>query len=61
MRFSGLPRARGWRADVGIGPHEAGPSNPGGNRDLVPGGDGAPLGGLLCAFQHHALEAGLAG
>ena len=26
---------RGWRADVGIGPYEVEPSNPGGNREPV--------------------------
>ena len=34
----GVPGPGGWRADVGIGPYEAEPSNPGGNRNLVPGG-----------------------
>ena len=31
----GLPRTRGWRADVGIGPYEVEPSNPGGNQEPV--------------------------
>ena len=34
----GVPGPGGWRADVGIGPYEAEPSNSGGNRNLVPGG-----------------------
>ena len=34
----GVPGPGGWRADVGISPYEAEPSNPGGNRNLVPGG-----------------------
>ena len=29
------PGPGGWRADVGIGPYEAEPSNPGGNRESV--------------------------
>ena len=33
-----MPGPGDWRADVGISPYEAEPSNSGGNRNLVPGG-----------------------
>src|SRR5699024_2348485 len=35
VRSADCPGPGGWRADVGIGPYEAEPSNPGGNRESV--------------------------